>query len=271
VSFRFSNLLAAFFVLFAASAVNAAPTVRNCSAKVFNCAMSTGTYLRVPVLGSEITQVGELSDSRLAAVGAEFLEPPAIVSRPTAAPAGAKSLPAVPGALLMGLMGFVCVSMVRDRRVWLAAFASLLWLGQAGIQVVPQVAYRLSHNKHARQQFGLKAAEQFYLKNSSRLRCDVEGTRYISLLHHLAGIPQCKTFSTIAQGALNAVIGQGRASANTQGHPQEPARMLQAVAAFERCSLDSSLKCPASGAGKSISFSPAFIFIRLARGPPEHT
>jgi hypothetical protein len=47
-----------------------------------------------------------------------------------------RSLPAVPASILMVVFGFACISLVRDRKVWLAALAVILWAGYAGIYVV---------------------------------------------------------------------------------------------------------------------------------------
>ncbi len=191
---------------------------------------------------ADVTCTIESGDSYLAGVAAEFLKPPPAFTGSPALPVGAKSLPAVPGALLMVLTGFLCVSLVKDRKVWLAALASLLWLGQAGIQAVPQLALRLSHRNHTEQQFAAELTYPYFLENSNRLRSDIEGTQYIGLLHHLAGIPPQDT-NSFPFLSPSAIIS-------------------------ERYSLNSLLNCLTLKIEQFICFSPAFIFENLPRGPP---
>jgi len=78
--------------------------------------------------------------SPLAAVAAEFHKPPVRYPGVSSPAIVTKSLPAVPGALLMVVVGFVCVSVVRDCRAWLAVATCLLWAGQSGFSLLPRVA-----------------------------------------------------------------------------------------------------------------------------------
>jgi len=222
------------------TAANAAPTISKSNVVV--SVVSPSSDAHIPIV-ADVTCTIESGDSHLAEVAAEFLKPPpAFTGSPPALPVGAKSLPAVPGALLMVLTGFLCVSLVKDRKVWLAALAGLLWLGQAGIQAVPQLALRLSHRNHTEQQLSAELTYPYYLENSNRLRSDIEGTQYIGLLHHLAGIPQA-TMSFLSPSAIIS----------------------------ERYSLNSLLNCLTLKVEQFICFSPAFIFENLPRGPPELT
>ena len=223
------------------TAANATPTVSNYSSNLVVSAVSPGSDAYIPIVVG-VTHTTESGNSHLAEVAAEFLKPPPAFTGLSAPPIGAKSLPAVPGALLMVLTGFICVSLVKDRKVWLAALAGLLWLGQAGIQAVPQLALRLSHRNHTEQQFSAELIYPYYLENSNRSRSDIEGTQYIGLLHHLAGIPQ----GTMSFPSPSAIIS-------------------------ERYSLNSLLNCLTLRVEQFICFSPAFIFDNLPRGPPELT
>ena len=202
----------------------------------------------------EVIQIVEPSDSHLAQAAAEFLKPPPAFTGSPAMPIGAKTLPAVPGALLMGLTGFLCVSLVKDRRFWLAALTGLLWLGQAGIQAVPQLAVRISHKNHIEQQ--LLSAEltyPYYLESSDRLRSDVDGTQYIGLLHHLAGIPD-STMSLLSQ-----------VSSQTEDEFRAPQFAIMGLSSH----LIPATNCLTLKVEQFIYFSPAFIFDNLARGPPK--
>ena len=225
-------VLLSFLIL---TAANAAPTISKSNVVV--SVVSPSSDAHIPVV-SDVTCTIESGDSHLAGVAAEFLKPPPAFTGSPALPAGAKSLPAVPGALLMVLTGFLCVSLVKDRKVWLAALAGLLWLGQAGIQAVPQLALRLSHRNHTEQQLSAELTYPYYLENS-RLRNDIDGTQYIGLLRHLAGIPQ----GTMSFLSPSAIIS-------------------------ERYSLNLLLNCLTLRVEQFICFSPAFIFENLPRGPP---
>jgi len=267
-------VLLPFLVLTAASAT---PTVSKCS--VADCAMCAGSDVHISTV-PEVPQIAGPSDSHLARAAAEFLKPPPAFTGSPALPVGARSLPAVPGALLMALTGFLCVSLVKDRKVWLAALAGLLWLGQAGIQAVPQLALRLSHRTHSKQQFSTKLTYPYYLKNSNRLRSDIEGTRYIGLLHHLAGIPHgtmsflqpCLSF---LQPRLSFLRKQESRKLTTQPYyrlnPSKNTNSFPSPSAIisQRYSLNALLNCLTLRVEQFICFSPAFIFAELPRGPPE--
>lgn len=234
-----SKWLVVLLSLFILTAASATPTVSKCNSNFVVSAVSPGSESHIPIV-ADVTHTIASDDSCLAGVAAEFLKPPPAFTGSPAPPVGAKSLPAVPGALLMALTGFICVSLVKDRKVWLAALAGLLWLGQAGIQAVPQLALRLSHRNHTEQQFSTELTHPYYLENSNRLRSDIEGTQYIGLLHHLAGIP----LDTNSFPSPSAIIS-------------------------ERYSLNSLLNCLTLRVEQFIYFSPAFIFENLPRGPPE--
>ena len=244
---------------------NAAPTMSRSTTAV-DCAVFLRTQAHSTV-AHEVTQVGEASDSPLAQVGVELFKPPVGFMDSPAPPIHTKSLPAVPGALLMGLTGFLCVSLVKDRRVWMAALAALLWAGQAGVQALPQLALRLTHKNHSRQQLHPEVTYPHYVQNSNRTRSDIEGTQYIGLLHHLAGIPQRKSTFTHTQW--------GKAKALTASHVVRAQRLncargniFPSAIIPKQYSLNLLTSCLAV-ISQSIRFSPAFIFENLPRGPPE--
>jgi len=246
--------LAVLLPLLVVTVVSASPTVSKCNSNLVASAMSPTSNVHIFSL-PEVTQIVEPSDSHLARAAAEFLKPPPAFTGSTATPIGAKTLPAVPGALLMGLTGFLCVSLVKDRRFWLAALTGLLWVGQTGIQAVPQLAMHLGHRNHIEQQ--LLSAEltyPYYLENS-RTRSDVDGTQYIGLLHHLAGIPN-STMSLLSQ-----------VSSQTEDEFRAPQFAIIGLSSH----LIPATNCLAAKVEQFIYFSPAFIFDNLARGPPKLT
>ena len=99
-----------------------------------------------------------------------------------------KSLPAAPGAIIMGLIGFLMVTLVRDRKFWMSIFAGLIVIGQVGILSFPRIAARLMQNK---QQITPLTASNFLLLNldNSVENNNAETTHYIGLLRRLAGSP----------------------------------------------------------------------------------
>jgi len=241
------------------TAAKAEPTVSNCSRSFVVSVVSPRSDAHISSV-PEVTQIAESFDSHLARIADEFLKPPPAFTGSTAPPVGTKSLPAVPGALLMGLTGFLCVSLVRDRRFWLAALAGLLWVGQTGIQAVPQLALSLSHRNHSIRKFDAELTSPHYLENS-RLRSDVEGTQYIGLLHHLAGIPDV-TMSFL-QPRLSFLRRQESGQTGDDfGAPQFAIMGLSSH-------LIPAINCLAARVEQIIYFSPAFIFDNLARGPPK--
>ena len=178
------KLLIILLSLVAATAVSASPTMSDCNKNFVAGAVSEASDAPVLYI-PEASQITEFSNSRLAAIGAEILEPPPDFT--DFSTVGAKTLPPVPPAFFMVLTGFLCVSLVKDRRVWLAALAGLLWAGQAGFQAIPQLASNIS--KHIQKKTTANIALLHQVEDLFRLRSDIEGTQCIGLLHHLAGIP----------------------------------------------------------------------------------
>jgi hypothetical protein len=255
-------------LLLAAVGANASPTITSQDAILSARVCPTDT---VTTIFSSINNIVTSSNVKLANLGKEFLKPPTSSEGLGSAQANLlKPLPAVPAAVFMALIGFLCVSFVKDSRLWLAALAGLLWAGQAGIQAVPQLALRLSHRNHSQQQLDTELAYPYYFNDSSRLRSDVEGTQYIGLLHHLAGIPhsECSYTNTRLAELIafsrhdRKLYGKVFNSPNKKTHTSQPAFILQ------QYGLNLLFKCLVYRAKQFISFSPAFIFENLARGPP---
>lgn len=237
--FRISGQLCLAVLLFAVSAVNASPTVTRHSADM-SASLSLAST-RTTTSGS-INTVTRPINVKLADLGKEFMRPPTISVGLRNAPGNSvRLLPAVPATVLMLLTGFLCVSLYRDRKVWLTALAGLLWISQAGIQTFPQLVHHFSHKYHTKQQICAELIHSHYIGNSHRLRSDVEGTRYVGLLRHLSGIPDNKNTANL--------------------HTFQPAVIFNN-------SLTLQFHCPASKAEQFVCFSPAFIFAHLARGPP---
>jgi hypothetical protein len=275
-----NKLLVILLSLVVATVVSAAPTMYDCN-KNCDCKRNFVTAAVSPASDAHVTYVPETSqinvpsNSHLAAIGKEILKPPADFT--DSPPLGTETLHPH-AAVFMVLTGFLCVSLVKDRKVWLAALVGLLWAGQAGFHAIPQLAAHISKNVKRKSYFNTAALHQ--LEESCRLRSDIEGTQYIGLLHHLAGIPAgtislpLPTFLTSLRAPFLSLRAQ-RSNLNTSREYFVFARTTSnaaspqfAITHFSSL-LNSATICPAPRAGQYICFSPAFVFQQLPRGPPN--
>ncbi len=199
---------------------------------------------------SETLQSISSSQWRFEAIGRQFAEPIDTLSglRNPADTHGPALLPAVPAAISMTLCGFLCVSFVRDRRAWLAMACGILWLGQAGIQAVPQLGHklccRMAAAKHSTAKLNPALAA-----NSFERTGNGDTIRYIGLLRRLEGIPD-HNLCSIQDSVRKHGVPLQACTAQTNW----PERLIA---------------CPAGAAGNFIiGFSPAFIFSNRPRGPP---
>jgi hypothetical protein len=255
-----------------ATAAYAAPTAIAERPAAAVCTSRPSDYADAPAAAANVTEVAEAYNCHLANIAHELLKPPGdSIDSPVPAVA-ATSLPAVPGALFMGLTGFLCVSLVRDRKVWIALLAGLLWAGQAGVTVLPQVAHHLAGRRHATQCFSPNVAYVPTLDHSDRPRSlsraksrdrDIEGTRYVCLLRYLAGIPDTEERPHVQRGAKYLAPPFRRGS----GRCEIPQFALSRLYAY----ILSATKRLAYITKRHAYFSPAFIFENLARGPPLHS
>ena len=178
-------------LLFAAMPANAAPTISGRDRSLVLSASSAGrdvySYNKI-----ETGLVTGPVDLHLVTVAAELNKPPLDVSESPIAASEVRSLPRIPGTLLMALVGFLCVSLVRDRKTWLTVLIGLLAIGQAGFSALPHLAQILSNGKKVEYQSSDFAG--LYRPQQSHIRGDIGDTYYIGLLRHLAGIPQAGQF-----------------------------------------------------------------------------
>ena len=237
-------------LLLVVTTANASPTIGK----------QSGTYV-VPVvspssnasftIGADLADTLESGDSHLARFAFELLSPP----NPYVDNSKPKSMPPVPGAIFMVLTGLLCVSMVKDHKLWLTAVAGLFWVGQTGIHAIPNLAVRLGHRTHSRQQLAAELMYPCYLENS-RPRSDMEGSSYIGLLHHLEGIPGDKI--SLLQKQL-------------QNHIEDKVRAAQSALMGNSLHFVPVYKCLTVKARQLVCFTSAFIFENLPRGPPKNS
>jgi hypothetical protein len=249
---RNAKWLFALVLLVVAATVEAAPSIGSADAKVVALAVSPTSYTESSAI-DEVKLLISTNNPALSHIAADLLKPPAELTNQTALPSGTKHLPAVPAALFMALTGFLCVTIVRDRKFWLTAITFLLWAGQTGFAALPQAALylieRRQFSRYSQQQYRSSALQE----RTSRLRSDLEGIEYTGLLHHLEGIPNTSTSLhcismqdkkkseiSVTQNALNTVFPH----------------VIQAI------------NCLSYEVRQFICFSPAFIFNSIPRSPP---
>lgn len=156
---------------------------------------STGSLDKIPTsssLDQQHDSIMSFSDdiigSKLAMFGAEFKKIPVLGNVENSAEI--KSLPPVPQALFMALTGFLCISFVRDRKVWLASCAAVFYLGCAGINVLPNLGSHLSlRTAHLKQSVQNEASYSCQHGKYFNRPVKIDGIWYTGLLRHLAGIP----------------------------------------------------------------------------------
>jgi hypothetical protein len=285
------------WLFFGTAVVYAAPTVNDHTEDVIVFAESSGLYI-YPCYRPEKDNNTGLFKSQLASISEEFNKPPVKYGESSATAIGVKSLPPAPGTLLMVLVGFFCVSLVKDRRIWLAALSGLLWAGQAGISLLPQLAINvsgivLSENQSSSHYFACLCEP----KQPNRLRSDIEGTCYVGLLRHLAGIPNAETSSMprikvrhkLKQASGRMLLSFCRRTccsgksvqsfccpstlALLQNNSRNTFRYYKksphfAITAISSC-LNQAIHCRIPVSGQLNYFTTAFINASLARGPPD--
>ena len=204
-------MLIIFVSLIAATAVNAAPTITYCDNFTVASTSPNKHILEIPGKSN----IAEIYNSALAAVGTEILIQPAEFTDSPSAGAGTSHPQAT---LFIVLTGFLCVSLVIDRRLWLATLTAPLRPGQSGFHSIPQ----------------------------------------------LAGIPA----GTITFPPCFSMHDKIRQIHNTQYAINNTNVVPQFAITHFSSSINPALIRVAQRAEQNMSFSPEFIFVRLARGPP---
>lgn len=271
------NTFVVLFVLIAASVASASPTVfSDCpshpvSVKADNTSNNSACNLDSVVVNDQVSELGKA-----------IFQPPLVDNRK--ASGDNQYLPAVPPALFMVLTGFLCVSLVRDRKTWIAVLAGLLWLGQAGFNALPELTSRLSQKIHNSSPVKPELIAAYPLDGVYFPESFNEQIRYTGLLHHLEGIPRQKNaFSHIRQVALSGCPSSLRyaeasgyaardvvrnVSRVVRGKSQYAKRTTQYAIASPLSLLNTLCDCLDRPTGQFVCFKPAFIFSNLSRGPP---
>jgi hypothetical protein len=239
-------------ISFAASAANAYPTIISDSPACIISSSANGDIdISACNLGSSVV------NDRMAELAGVLLRPPSTDNRVTSG--GNQYLPAVPPALLMVLTGFFCVSLIRDRRTWVAVLTGLLWVGQTGINALPELTSRMSRKVHNSRLIEPTLLAAYPRGGDYYPESFNEQTRYTGLLHHLEGIPRQTSVFTNNRVLLTRLY---LSTAN------KDTRTSQHAIVMALSSLNTLCSCLVWPTRQFICFTPAFIFSNLSRGPP---
>jgi len=143
-----------------------------------------------------------------------------------------RCLPAIPSGVALVLSGFFCVTLVRDRRSWLAVLAGVLWVGQIGFNSLPQISSRLCRKVHNTQPIE-PAPDSLYFIN--------DGFNSDHNIYAISNVIQ-KDTQNLEQTSVFVPLFSGLAN-----------------------------DCPVSGTRQFVCFQPALIFCMIPRGPPVFT
>ncbi len=178
------------------------------------------------------------------------------------------TLPAVPAAISMTLCGFLCISFVRDRRAWLAMAAGILWLGQTGMNAVPELTHRICSRITTSASSPTSLDRPDIVFSSDSITGNAQSIRFIGLLRKLEGIPDhnlgvLSIDTQSIQAAADNFDNAGRQPTCARKHSTSSPAL-----ALRDCRHNTLIVCPVTASGHFIVFSPAFIFQNLSRGPP---
>ena len=94
-----------------------------------------------------------------------------------------QELPGTPSTLLLVMVGFLCVTFVRDRATWAASVVTLVSLVGGGVKAVPRLAQAL----RSRQSTMAATGRSMRMKGEDRLTgVGTTELRYVGLLRRLA-------------------------------------------------------------------------------------
>jgi len=265
------NNYAVVVLLLAASVASASPTV-----------ISDSPQRPVPVSADSAIDISACNldssvvNDRMSELGGALLRPPASPDASRGGPStdnqpiqgGNQYLPAVPPALLMVLTGFFCVSLIRDRRTWVAVLAGLLWVGQTGINALPELTSRLGRKVQNSRLIEPTLLVAYPLGGDYYPESFNEQIRYTGLLHHLEGIPQgTSAFShirkiVIPSEAEESILIKGFCSRGKDTRASQHA--IVSALSF----LNTAYNYLVRPTRQFVCLTPAFIFNLLPRGPP---
>lgn len=169
---------------------------------------------------------------------------------------GVQTLPAVPSAALMGLFGFLCLTLVRDRKFWLCLLVAIFSLSLWPVQNCTKLAANATARYAAPASTAISNTRSHAaaVANHGRKRADIDGTSYIALLRQLAQIPS------------RPLVLRAQHSTTTSGYRLAGAICsdLSESAVF----IDTGTSFEIGQVGPELTFWPGFCFDNLAHAPP---
>jgi hypothetical protein len=249
VSGKNSIFLIILVSLITAAAVSAAPTI-TCSSYTKTVPASNTNIIDL----SETYKIAEIYNTFVTAIGSEILNTPAAF---TVSQFAGTEIIHPHAAVFIVLIGFLFVSLAIDRRLCLATLTAQLKPTAMRYHFITQFAPKIP-GKNIRRKSPPGENRLFHLEDFSRSICDVNSTPYINLLHNLAGIPDDRLFLPNI-----TLCHKNQQEQNTNKVPR-----LSIITHFSPL-LHPALIRMAPRAEQNFSFSPGFIFVRLARGPPK--
>jgi hypothetical protein len=191
--------------------------------------------------------------------GKAFFQLPLPDGRTPAVTENNRCLPAVPSSIAMVLTGFLCISLVRDRKVWLTLIAGLLAIGQAGIDVLPELSSRLSRKAHVSRLIEPTLTALCPLSHYLTLDGCRNKTLHAGLFPHFEAIPRHENAFTNNHSLLS-LLCPGVAEKNISA--------FQYAIIHVQLALSKLSNCLVSGTGQFVCFSPISCFNLRPRGPP---
>lgn len=180
-----------------------------------------------------------------------------------------RTLPAVPGAIFMTLMGVFCILFFQERRTLVTVFAGIVILSQYGIKSLPKLTSRLTHGKIIT---GLPDGENsfaFHNRPSNRPPARSDSIRFIGLLHRLATSAPDDVPLHNRKGGYRFSASTGGKNLSLVNESVRTGATSFALTLLSSNVYSNSLIKNWIKRSKSIPvFSPAFIFDNLSRGPP---
>ena len=247
------RILGAVLLLLAASVASASPTIISDGSIPFVSSSAD----RATVIVSDVPGTIEFS-SQISELSRTLLQPPQ-ANNQTTQEGDNHFIPVLPPAVGMVLLGFMCVTLVRDRKTWVAVLAGLLWVGQTGIWALPELTSRIGQKVNNSQPIEPTLADLYSLRDGFYPANYSEQIRYTGLLHHLEGIPQNTSSFT------NNCKILFRHFSNASG---KDTSVSQHAISVSLLALSKPIGCLVSKARQFICFTPAFIFNLIPRGPP---
>lgn len=221
------------------------------------------------LIGSSICELAQPANPAWAEAARVFFQPPDVSVRSVGSQSDhVKNLPAIPGAVLMGIVGFLCVSLVRDRKAWVSVFVGIIVLSQAGVKTLPKLTAHLARGKLNDKQAAIVAANPIRFDHSFDWLNDLEDRQYVGLLHRLAGSPDGDSaFGNIIGEANRGKTERKLSDGGFLFASQDKISSQPAIIPVQ-CSFNPLAGNLSKRIISFICFSPAFIFNNLGRGPP---